>query len=146
MLYSVEAGCHGLGSSSRLPPCWPPGCVTCLGDIMASARVVRWAAAGAAESREQPLLQVCKECDLLQQRAEAAEAELARERSMHRRELRRRAKELADAHQELLQVVTTACLGLTAAECPMKSCLAVSCMHISLQACAGALPAGRHCS
>ena len=119
-----------LGSSGRLPPHWPPGYVTCLRDNMSTAGVVQWAAAGAAGSTEQPLLQVCKERDLLQQRAEAAEAELARERSVHRRELRRRAKELADAHQDLLQVFTTACLGLTAVECLIKSCLAVSCMHV----------------
>lgn len=37
--------------------------------------------------------QVRKERDLLQARLEAAEAELERERGVHRRELRRRAKE-----------------------------------------------------
>eukprot|EP00891_Asterochloris_glomerata_P001148 jgi/Astpho2/1148/fgenesh1_pg.00021_%23_10_t len=68
---------------------------------VAVAEVDRLTAAMRETSRELRL--VCKERDLLQQRAEAAEAELARERSMHRRELRRRAKELADAHQELLQ-------------------------------------------
>ena len=108
---------------------------------------MQWAAAGAAESRGQPLLQVCKERDLLQQRAEAAEAELARERSVHRRELRRRAKELADAHQDLLQVLARQPVWITLlpSAC-MMSCLAFSCMHVSCPAHAGALPARRHCS
>lgn len=38
-------------------------------------------------------VQVRKERDLLQARVEAAEAELERERGLHRRELRRRGKE-----------------------------------------------------
>ena len=42
----------------------------------------------------------------MQKRAEAAEAELERERSLHRRELRRRAKELADMQKDLAEVHT----------------------------------------
>ena len=53
--------------------------------------------------------QVRKERDLLLQRVEAAEAELERERGLHRRELRRRAKET----QEVGHACATAlrCLG-----------------------------------
>ena len=40
----------------------------------------------------------------MQQRAEAAEGVLERERGLHRRELRRRAKELADMQEDLVQV------------------------------------------
>ena len=40
----------------------------------------------------------------MQKRAEASEAELERERGLHRRELRRRAKELTDIQKELSQV------------------------------------------
>lgn len=41
----------------------------------------------------------------MQQRAETAEGLLERERGMHRRELRRRAKELADMQEDLVQVM-----------------------------------------
>ena len=44
-------------------------------------------------------MQVRKERDLLQARVEAAEAELERERGLHRRELRRRAKEQQEVHR-----------------------------------------------
>ncbi|KAK9810278.1 hypothetical protein WJX72_007806 [[Myrmecia] bisecta] len=56
-----------------------------------------------AEAREaaRELRLVRKERDLLQQRAESAEAEVERERSLKRRELRRAAKESADLMQEL---------------------------------------------
>ena len=50
------------------------------------------------------LLQLRKECELMQQRAEAAEGVVERERGLHRRELRRRAKELADMQEDLVQV------------------------------------------
>lgn len=50
------------------------------------------------------MLQLQKECELVQQRAEAAEGGLERERGVHRRELRRRAKELADMQEDLVQV------------------------------------------
>ena len=40
----------------------------------------------------------------MQQRAETAEGVLERERGLHRRELRRRAKELADMQEDLVQV------------------------------------------
>lgn len=40
--------------------------------------------------------QVRKERDLLASRAEAQDAELERERGLHRRELRRKAKEVAE--------------------------------------------------
>lgn len=41
----------------------------------------------------------------MQQRAETAEGALERERGLHRRELRRRAKELADMQEDLVQVI-----------------------------------------
>lgn len=50
------------------------------------------------------MLQLQKECELMQQRAETAEGALERERGLHRRELRRRAKELADMQEDLVQV------------------------------------------
>ncbi len=50
------------------------------------------------------MLQLRKECELMQQRAETAEGVLERERGVHRRELRRRAKELADMQDDLVQV------------------------------------------
>ena len=58
------------------------------------------------------MLQLRKECELMQQRAEAAEGVLERERGVHRRELRRRAKELADMQDDLVQVtpLTSLCL------------------------------------
>lgn len=40
----------------------------------------------------------------MQQRGEALEGTVERERGLHRRELRRRAKELADMQEELVQV------------------------------------------
>ena len=40
----------------------------------------------------------------MQQRAETAEGVLEQERGLHRRELRRRAKELADMQEDLVQV------------------------------------------
>ena len=43
----------------------------------------------------------------MQQRAEIAEGGLERERGLHRRELRRRAKELADMQEDLVQVTST---------------------------------------
>lgn len=49
-------------------------------------------------------VQLRKECELMQQRAEAAEGGVERERGLHRRELRRRAKELADMQEDLVQV------------------------------------------
>ena len=52
-------------------------------------------------------MQLQKECKLMQQRAETAEAGLERERGLHRRELRRRAKELADMQEDLVQVMST---------------------------------------
>ena len=41
----------------------------------------------------------------MQRRAETAEGALERERGLHRRELRRRAKELADMQEDLVQVI-----------------------------------------
>lgn len=41
----------------------------------------------------------------MQQRAATAEGLLERERGLHRRELRRRAKELADMQEDLVQVI-----------------------------------------
>ena len=48
--------------------------------------------------------QLQTESELMQKRAEASEAELENERGLHRRELRRRAKELTDIQKELSQV------------------------------------------
>ncbi len=48
-----------------------------------------------------------KERDLLQVRVEAAEAEVERERGLHRRELRRRAKDGQDVADELNQAKET---------------------------------------
>ena len=45
----------------------------------------------------------------MQQRAEAADSALARDRGLHRRELRRRAKELADMQEDLVQVILLPC-------------------------------------
>lgn len=42
----------------------------------------------------------------MQQRAETAEGALERERGLHRRELRRRAKEMADMQEDLVQVTS----------------------------------------
>ncbi len=57
------------------------------------------------------VLQLRKECELMQQRAETAEGVVERERGLHRRELRRRAKELADMQEDLVQVShATSCL------------------------------------
>ena len=50
------------------------------------------------------VLQLRKECELMQQRAETAEAAVQKEGGLHRRELRRRAKELADMQEDLVQV------------------------------------------
>jgi hypothetical protein len=58
------------------------------------------------------MLQLRKECELMQQRAEAAEGVLERERGVHRRELRRRAKELADMQDDLVQVTPLSTLFL----------------------------------
>ena len=41
----------------------------------------------------------------MQQRAETAEGALERERGLQRRELRRRAKELADMQEDLVEVI-----------------------------------------
>lgn len=49
-------------------------------------------------------MQLQTEGELMRNRAEASEAELERERGLHRRELRRRAKELSDIHKELSEV------------------------------------------
>ena len=49
----------------------------------------------------------------MQQRAEAAEITVERERGLHRRELRRRAKELADMQEELVQVTAASSLFST---------------------------------
>ena len=50
------------------------------------------------------VMQLHKECELMQQRAETAEAAVQKEGGLHRRELRRRAKELADMQEDLVQV------------------------------------------
>lgn len=63
------------------------------------------------------MLQLRKECELMQQRAEAAEELLERERGVHRRELRRRAKELADMQDDLVQVTSLSSLRLHAHCC-----------------------------
>ncbi len=63
------------------------------------------------------MLQLRKECELMQQRAEAAEGVLERERGVHRRELRRRAKELADMQDDLVQVTPLSSLWLHALRC-----------------------------
>jgi len=63
------------------------------------------------------MLQLQKECELMQQRAEAAEGVLERERGVHRRELRRRAKELADMQDDLVQVTPLSSLWLHALCC-----------------------------
>lgn len=49
-------------------------------------------------------VQLRTENELMQKRAEASEAEVERERGLHRRELRRRAKELTDIQKDLAQV------------------------------------------
>lgn len=48
--------------------------------------------------------QVRKERDLLQARLETAEAELERERGLHRRELRRKAKETQEVSEQLCPI------------------------------------------
>ncbi len=48
------------------------------------------------------MLQLRLECKAAQERAEAAEAELAQELSAHRRDLRRKNKDLAEAQVSLL--------------------------------------------
>ncbi|KAL0028388.1 hypothetical protein WJX77_003508 [Trebouxia sp. C0004] len=55
-----------------------------------------------AEAQQEVAL-LRKECELMQQRGEAAEGVLERERGVHRRELRRRAKQLADIQDDLVQ-------------------------------------------
>ncbi|GAX84244.1 hypothetical protein CEUSTIGMA_g11667.t1 [Chlamydomonas eustigma] len=57
------------------------------------------------EAREmaRELKAVRKERDVLIERCEVAEAELERERGLHRRELRRKAKEAVEVHEELLK-------------------------------------------
>lgn len=57
-----------------------------------------------AEAQQEVIL-LQKECELMQQRAATAEGLLERERGLHRRELRRRAKELADMQEDLVQVI-----------------------------------------
>lgn len=49
-------------------------------------------------------IQVRKERDLLHSRVDSMEAELERERGLHRRELRRKAKELQEVRQHLLPI------------------------------------------
>ncbi len=63
------------------------------------------------------MVQLRKECELMQQRAEAAEGVLERERGVHRRELRRRAKEVADMQDDLVQVTSLCSLWLHAHCC-----------------------------
>ncbi|KAK9839702.1 hypothetical protein WJX81_007090 [Elliptochloris bilobata] len=70
--------------------------------LAAAEAAAREAGAGraAAEEALRDLRLVRQEGALLQKRAEAAEAELAAQRAAHRRDLRRSAKELAEAQEE----------------------------------------------
>lgn len=69
------------------------------------------------------MVQLQTENDLLQKRAESAEAELERDRGLHRRELRRRAKELTDIQKDLSQVRRcTVHAQLRAMQCSVICC------------------------
>ena len=72
----------------------------------------------------------------MQQRAETAEGVLEGERGLHRRELRRAAKELADMQEDLVQVILPQLMQQIKMSCRLMTILVLwQVMHLDVRTC-----------